>query len=147
MHRENITDEDYRRYFARFDPDLCDPVGWARTATAAGMKYAVITTKHQEGFCLWDSTLTDFKATNTPAGRDMLRHFVEAVRTKGLRVGFYHSLIDWHHPEFPVDALHPAATTPLSKPPTRTGTSRRTATTSAARCATASLEPSTAPVK
>jgi alpha-L-fucosidase len=105
--RERIRDEDYQAYFDHFNPDLYDPSAWARMAKAAGMKYAVITTKHHEGFCLWDSALTDYKAPNTPARRDLLRPFVEAFRAEGLRVGFYHSLIDWHHPEFPVDGLHP----------------------------------------
>ena len=71
------------------------------------MKYAVLTTKHHEGFCLWDSALTDYKAPNTPAGRDLLRPLVDAFRAEGLRIGFYHSLIDWHHPDFPIDGLHP----------------------------------------
>jgi alpha-L-fucosidase len=71
------------------------------------MKYFVITTKHHEGFCLWDSQHTDYKAPNTPAGRDLLREIVDAFRAEGLRVGFYYSLIDWHHPDFPIDAHHP----------------------------------------
>lgn len=105
--RERIRDEDYQRYFERFDPDLYDPAAWAREAKNAGMKYFVVTTKHHDGFCLWDSALTDYKAPNTPAGRDLLRPMVEAFREAGLKVGFYHSLLDWHHPEFPVDGLHP----------------------------------------
>jgi alpha-L-fucosidase len=105
--REQIADADYQRYFEHFDPDLYDPVRWARAAKAAGMKYAVITSKHHDGFCLFDSQLTDYKAPNTPARRDLLRPFVEAFRAEGLKVGFYYSLIDWHHPEFPVDGLHP----------------------------------------
>src|SRR5579883_1722029 len=105
--REHITDADYQRYFDHFDPDLFDPREWARYAKQAGMRYAVITTKHHDGFCLWDSQLTDYKATNTPVGRDLLKPWVEAFRGEGLKVGFYHSLIDWHHPEFPVDGLHP----------------------------------------
>ncbi len=105
--RERLRDEEYDRYFRHFDPDLYDPARWARVARAAGMEYAVITTKHHEGFCLWDSALTDYKAPNTPAGRDLLRPFVDACRAEGLKIGFYHSLIDWRHPEFPVDGLHP----------------------------------------
>ncbi|MCL4508907.1 MAG: alpha-L-fucosidase [Chloroflexi bacterium] len=105
--RERISDEQYQRYFSHFDPDLYDPRAWARIAKAAGMRYAVLTTKHHDGFCLWDSALTDYKATNTPASRDLVREYVEAFRAEGLRIGFYHSLIDWHHPEFPVDGLHP----------------------------------------
>jgi alpha-L-fucosidase len=104
--RERISDADYQPYFDHFDPDLYDPRQWARDAKNAGMKYAVITSKHHDGFCLWDSALTDYKATNTPGGRDLLRPWVEAFRDEGLKVGFYHSVIDWHHPEFPVDGLH-----------------------------------------
>ncbi|MHC4481011.1 MAG: alpha-L-fucosidase [Planctomycetota bacterium] len=104
---ERITDEDYRKYFDHFDPDLYDPKQWARAAKEAGMKYFVVTTKHHEGFCLWDSAHTDYKVTNTPYGKDLLRPMVEAFREEGLRVGFYHSLLDWHHPDYPVDRHHP----------------------------------------
>ncbi|MBN1809438.1 MAG: alpha-L-fucosidase [Planctomycetes bacterium] len=105
--RERLTDEHYSRYFDHFDPDLYDPAAWAREARNAGMKYFVVTSKHHDGFCLWDSALTDYKAPNTPAARDLLKPMVEAFRSEGLKTGFYHSLIDWHHPEFPVDGLHP----------------------------------------
>lgn len=105
--RERLDDEHYARYFSHFDPDLYDPAGWAAAARDAGMRYVVVTTKHHEGFCLWDSALTDYKATKTPAGRDLLRPMLDAFRAEGLRVGIYHSLIDWHHPEFPIDGLHP----------------------------------------
>jgi alpha-L-fucosidase len=71
------------------------------------MRYVVITTKHHDGFCLWDSAHTDYKATNTPYGKDLIAPLVQALRAQGLRVGFYHSLIDWHHPQFPVDCHHP----------------------------------------
>jgi alpha-L-fucosidase len=107
QHRERLTDAEYRRYFDHFDPDLFDPRSWARAAWQAGMRYLVVTTKHHDGFCLWDSDLTDFKVTNTPWGRDLLGPLVEAFRAEGLRVGFYHSLLDWHHPDFPVDGFHP----------------------------------------
>ena len=105
--RECITEEKYDQYFKYFNPDLYDPKEWARQAKAAGMKYAVLTTKHHEGFCMFDSQYTDYKCTNTPAGRDLVKEYVEAFRAEGLRVGFYYSLIDWHHPEFPIDKLHP----------------------------------------
>jgi len=104
---ERIRNEDYQKYFDRFDPDLYDPKAWAKAAKAAGMRYFVITTKHHEGFCLFDSQLTDYKAPNTPCGRDLLRPMVEAFREEGLKVGFYHSLIDWHHPDYTVDRMHP----------------------------------------
>jgi len=104
---ERIRNEDYQKYFDRFDPDLYDPKAWAKAAKAAGMRYFVVTTKHHEGFCLFDSKLTDYKAPNTPCGKDLLRPMVEAFREEGLKVGFYHSLIDWHHPDYTVDRMHP----------------------------------------
>ena len=104
---EKIDDDNYQRYFEHFDPDLYDPRLWAKAAADAGMKYMVVTTKHHEGFCLWDSQLTTYKAPNTPAGRDLLRPMVEAFREEQLRVGLYHSLIDWHHQDFPIDWIHP----------------------------------------
>jgi alpha-L-fucosidase len=105
--RELIAAEAYQRYFEHFNPDLFNPREWARAAKAAGMKYFVITTKHHEGFCLWDSAYTDYKVTNTPWGKDLVAEVVDAFRAEGLRVGFYYSLIDWHHPHFPIDIFHP----------------------------------------
>ncbi len=105
--REKITNEDYQVYFDLFNPDLFDPKAWAKAAREAGMKYFVITTKHHEGFCLWDTKYTDYKVTNTAAGRDLLREIVDAFRAEGLRVGFYYSLLDWHHPDFVIDMIHP----------------------------------------
>ncbi|MBR4235029.1 MAG: alpha-L-fucosidase [Clostridia bacterium] len=105
--RERITEEKYDKYFKYFDPDMYDAREWAKRAKAAGMKYAVLTTKHHEGFCMFDSAYTDYKCTNTPAGRDLVREYVDAFRAEGLRIGFYYSLIDWHHPSFPIDAIHP----------------------------------------
>lgn len=104
---ERITDATYQKYFDAFNPDLYDPREWARQAKQAGMKYAVITAKHHEGFCLFDSKFTDYKATNTPARRDLLKAWVEAFRAEGLRVGFYYSLLDWHHASYTIDRNHP----------------------------------------
>ena len=105
--REAISDEKYDRYFEHFNPDLFDAREWARAAKEAGMKYAVLTTKHHEGFCLFDTQYTDYKITNTPFGRDLVREYVDAFRAEGLKVGFYYSLIDWHHPDFTIDCNHP----------------------------------------
>jgi len=105
--RELISTEAYEKYYKHFDPDLYDPEQWADLAYNAGMKYFVITTKHHEGFCLWDTAYTDYKAPNTPAGCDLLRPVVDAFRSRGLKVGFYHSLLDWHHPDYTVDRCHP----------------------------------------
>ena len=106
-HREEMTNERYQRYFDHFNPDLYDPREWARQAKAAGMKYAVLTSKHHEGFCLFDSKYTEYKSTNTPCGKDLVKEYVEAFRAEGLKVGFYYSLIDWHHPDFTIDPIHP----------------------------------------
>lgn len=105
--REKITNEDYEKYFEQFNPDLYNPKEWAKMAKDAGMKYAVITSKHHEGFTLFDSKFTDYKATNTPYGKDLLREWVEAFRAEGIKIGFYYSLIDWHHPDFTIDRIHP----------------------------------------
>jgi alpha-L-fucosidase len=105
--RERIHEEKYQQYFDNFNPDLYDPVQWAKMAKAAGMKYAVITTKHHEGFCLFDSEFTDYKSTNTPYGKDLIKEWVDAFRAEGLGIGFYYSLIDWHHPHYTVDRIHP----------------------------------------
>ncbi len=104
---EKISDPDYQKYFDRFEPDLYDPNKWAAAAADAGMKYFVVTTKHHEGFCLWDSKLTDYKAPNTLAKKDLLKPMVEAFRSHGLKTGFYHSLLDWHHPHYTLDQHHP----------------------------------------
>jgi len=105
--RERITSKDYEKYFEIFNPDLFDPSEWAKKAKAAGMKYAVITTKHHEGFTMFDSDFTDYKITNTPYGKDIIKEWVEAFRNEGLGIGFYYSMIDWHHPEYTIDRVHP----------------------------------------
>ncbi len=104
---ERITNENYEKYFKRFNPDLYNPKEWARQAKEAGMKYVVLTSKHHEGFCMWDSKYTDYKVTNTPIGKDLIREFVDAFRAEGIHIGFYYSLIDWHHPDFTIDRVHP----------------------------------------
>ena len=109
MSEKEMTVEQYQPYFEQFNPVDYQPQKWAQLAKAAGMQYAVLTAKHHDGFCLFDSALTDYKATNTKAGRDLVREFVEAFREAGLKVGLYFSLIDWHHPDFPKygDRQHP----------------------------------------
>jgi alpha-L-fucosidase len=106
-HNERVTDEAYQPYFDHFHPDLYDPRTWADQVADAGARYAVVTTKHHDGFCLWDTALTDYRATATPWGRDLIAPLADALRDRDLGVGFYHSLLDWHHPSFPIDGLHP----------------------------------------
>ena len=98
---EQMPEEAYLPYFEGFSAKDFDPAAWARAAKQAGMEYVVMTAKHHDGFCLFDSRLTDFKSTNTPFGRDAVKEFVEAVRAEGLKVGLYFTLIDWHHPDYP----------------------------------------------
>jgi len=107
--RERISNEDYQKYFDEFNPDNYDPSVWAKAAKNAGMKYAVMTAKHHDGFCLFDSALTGYKSTNTLCKRDLIKEYVEAFRAEGIRVGLYYSLLDWHHPDYPHygDMHHP----------------------------------------
>ena len=114
-HNEHMTNEEYQKYFDIYNPDHFDPHKWARAAKAAGMKYAVLTTKHHEGFCLFDSKYTDYKATNTKAHRDLVKEYVQAFRQEGLKVGFYYSLLDWHHPDYTMDDAHPLTQVDTSK--------------------------------
>ena len=105
---EYIDDATYDgNYVSRFNPDLFDAKEWARSARRAGMRYAVLTTKHHDGFCMWDTATTDYKITKTPFGRDFVREYVDAFRAEGLKVGFYFSIKDWHHPDYLIDATHP----------------------------------------
>jgi len=106
---ERMTEKEYMKYFNEFTAEDYNPREWARLAKRAGMKYAVMTAKHHDGFCLWDTKLTDFKATNAPVGRDLVREYVEAFRAEGIKVGLYFSIIDWHHADFPHygDRQHP----------------------------------------
>ncbi|MBE6609889.1 MAG: alpha-L-fucosidase [Ruminococcaceae bacterium] len=105
--REKMTTEQYSKYFKYFDPDMYDPKEWARLAKAAGMKYAVMTTRHHEGFSMFDTKFSDYKCTNTPAGRDLIREYVDAFRAEGLKIGFYYSLLDWYHEDYTLDRNHP----------------------------------------
>lgn len=106
---EKMSKEDYQIYFDEFNPINYDPKSWARAAKEAGMKYAVMTAKHHDGFCLFDSKFTEYKSTNTKAKRDLIREYVEAFREEGLKVGLYYSTIDWYHADFPHynDRHHP----------------------------------------
>lgn len=91
---------EYENLMRQFNPVAFDPVHWAELAKAAGMKYIVFTTRHHDGFCMFDSHYTDYKVTNTPCGKDVTRMVAEAFRAAGLKVGFYHSLPDWTHPGY-----------------------------------------------
>ena len=94
---------------ALFNPSELDAEQWVRTLKEAGFKMVLLTAKHHDGFCLFDSKLTEYKSTNTRFGRDIVREFLEAFRAEGIAVGLYFSLLDWSHPDFPkyADRHHP----------------------------------------
>ena len=99
MEEEGIPVEEYQLLAKRFTPKPNAARAWARLAKQAGQKYMVMTTKHHEGFCLFNSQYTDYCAPKQACGRDLVKEYVEAARAEGMRVGFYHSLMDWHHPD------------------------------------------------
>jgi len=99
MENEAIPINEYVAHAVTFRPALNCPRAWARLAKQTGMRYMVMTTKHHEGFCNFDTKLTNYCAAKQGPGRDVVREYVEAARAEGLRVGFYYSLMDWHHPD------------------------------------------------
>ena len=99
MEEEGIPISEYQLLAKQFNPQPHAARAWARLAKTAGMKYMVMTTKHHEGFCLFNTKLTDYCAPKQAAGRDLVAEYVEAVRAEGMHVGFYYSLMDWHHPD------------------------------------------------
>jgi len=114
MYFRQMTCEAYKKlYFDRFEPDLFEPEVWARLAKKAGMKYFVITAKHHDGFCLWDTKTTDYNAVRAPhCRRDLLKEILAAFRNEDLKVGIYCSLPDWSRPDFPITNRHPLYATP-----------------------------------
>jgi alpha-L-fucosidase len=106
---EGVPIPQYELLAKHFTPKPNAARDWAKLAKAAGQKYMVMTTKHHEGFCHWDTKLTDYCAPKQGPGRDLVREFVDAARAEGLRVGFYYSLMDWHHPDGAICKTDPAA--------------------------------------
>ena len=109
MEEEGIPVSEYEQLSKRFQPKPNSPQAFAKLAKAAGQKYMVMTSKHHEGFCNFDTKLTNYCAPKQGPGRDLAREYVEAARAEGLRVGFYYSLMDWHHPDGARCATDPEA--------------------------------------
>jgi alpha-L-fucosidase len=109
MENEGIPVAEYEQAAKHFNPEPNAARAWAKLAKKAGMKYMVLTTKHHEGFCLFDSKLTNYTAPKSACGRDLVREYVDAARAEGMRVGFYYSLMDWHHPDGSVAATEEGA--------------------------------------
>ncbi len=102
-YNRRITLENYRRLMDRFNPTRFNADEWADLMLEAGMKFLLITTKHHDGFCMWDSDLTDFKVTNTRFGRDVIAELSQALHARGLSLHFYYSLLDWTRPSYRQD--------------------------------------------
>ena len=91
---------EYDKFVGQFNPVRYDATEWVRMAKNAGMKYIVITSKHHDGFCLFDSKYTDFDIMSTPFKRDILKELADACHKEGMKICFYHSIMDWHHPDY-----------------------------------------------
>lgn len=104
---ENIPMDEYAQFANEFNPDKFDANAWVALAKEAGAKYMVLTTRHHDGFCLFDSKASDFTSVKTAAKRDFVAEYAEAVRKAGLKVGFYYSLLDWRFPGYHDSKAHP----------------------------------------
>jgi alpha-L-fucosidase len=93
---------EYDQLYTKFNPTKFDAEAWVKTAKDAGMKYIVLTTKHHDGFCLFDTKQTDYNIMKSPFGRDVTKELSAACKRAGLRFCTYHSVCDWHHPDFPL---------------------------------------------
>lgn len=100
MFTAKIPSVEYRPFTRRFNPAQYNPADWVRVAKEAGMKYIVITSKHHDGFSLFESEATDYDIASTPYGKDLLKPLAEECRKQGLRFGFYYSILDWDHPDY-----------------------------------------------
>lgn len=99
MENEAIPIGEYTAHAKTFKPLKSSARDWAKLAKAAGMKYMVLTTKHHEGFCNFDTKLTDYNSVKQGPGYDIVAEYVAAARAESMHVGFYYSLMDWHHPD------------------------------------------------
>src|SRR5688572_405704 len=99
MNYAKIPVPEYEQLAGQFNPVKFDAKQWVRIAKDAGMKYIVITSKHHDGFCLWDSKVSDYDVMATPFKRDILKELADACREEGIKLCFYHSIMDWHHPD------------------------------------------------
>jgi len=97
-----IPIEEYDNLYKRFNPTKFDADQWVKIAKNAGVKYIVLTTKHHDGFCLWDTKQTDYNIMNSPLKRDVVKELAAACKKQGIAFGTYYSTCDWHHPDFPL---------------------------------------------
>lgn len=100
INNARIKVADYEPLQKQFNPTKFDALAWVRLAKEAGVKYITITSKHHEGFALWDTKQTDWSVMNTPYGKDILRQMAAACKAEGIKLCFYHSIMDWHNPDY-----------------------------------------------
>lgn len=117
-HCQDILVDEYQSSAAKFNPKQFDPKAWARLARDCGAEYAVLTTKHHDGYAMFHTALSDFSVEHSPFRRDIVREWIDAFRAEGLRIGLYFSLCDWHHPDSPAftDDFRPYNFLNLPKP-------------------------------
>lgn len=107
-----IPVDEYDRLYQRFNPTNFDAGAWVRIAKEAGMRYLVLTSKHHDGFCLWNTQYTDYNIMNTPFHRDVVKELAEACRQQGIVFATYYSILDWHHPDYPLGSPGGKSTKP-----------------------------------
>lgn len=101
-----VPKDDYDSLYKEFNPVLYDADAWVSLAKEAGMKYLTITTRHHDGFCIWPTKYTDYNISNTPYKKDILKPLSEACKKYGIKLCFYYSILDWHHPDYPIHSAY-----------------------------------------
>ena len=104
--RARVPRAEYAKLAQQWNPTRFDPDAWLDLAERAGMKYVCLTTKHHDGFCLWDTKLTSYNTMNTPYGKDVVRQVADACHRRGVPLCLYYSIVDWHHPNYPNQGRH-----------------------------------------
>jgi len=106
MWRYGVSSKDYEKYVQLFNPTEYTPAKWVSLAKECGYDYITFTTKHHDGFCMWDTKYTDYKITNTPYGKDVLKMLSDECEKQGMGLSLYYSVPDWHHPNYPNNIGH-----------------------------------------
>ncbi len=109
---KEVSKEDYDSLYKEFDPVLFNADTWVKTAKDAGMRYLTITARHHDGFCLWPTKYTDYNISNTPYKKDILKALQAACKKQGIKFCIYYSVLDWHHPDYPIHSAHNAKVDP-----------------------------------
>jgi alpha-L-fucosidase len=111
---KEIPVEEYDNLYKQFNPVKFNADEWVKLAKDAGMKYIVFTSKHHDGFCMWNTKYTDHNIMNSPFKRDVMKELAEACKKQGMALGFYHSTTDWYNPDFPLTSPGGTVRRPVS---------------------------------